>query len=79
MIRGVLLTFETVVMYGHFDESRGLPGVAKSSRSPLNFQFLPRGSKMALCQPKPLHNIYYVSIDQCVPGGVLMDGGLLGT
>ena len=24
---------------------------------------------MVLCQPKPLHKIYYVSIDQCVPWG----------
>ena len=24
---------------------------------------------MVLCQPKPLHNIYYVSIDQCLPWG----------
>ena len=24
---------------------------------------------MVLCQPKPLHNIYYVSIDQCILWG----------
>lgn len=24
---------------------------------------------MVLCQPKPLHNIYYVSIDQRIYGG----------
>ena len=60
-VSGVLLTFETVVMYGHFDESRGLPGVVRSLRSPQNLQFPPGWSKMVLCQPKPLHNIYYVS------------------
>ena len=63
-------------MYGHFDEA-GLPDVTKLSRSIQNFQFFTGNGKMVLCQPKPLHNIYYVSIDQRVPGGGLMDSGLL--
>ena len=55
----------------------GLPDVTKLSRSSQNFQFFTWNGKMALCKPKPLHNIYYVSIDQRVPGGVLMDDGVL--
>ena len=55
----------------------GLPDVAKSLRLIQNFQFFTWNEKMVLCKPKPLHNISYVSIDQCVPGGGLMDGGLL--
>ena len=76
MVRGVLATFETVVMYGHFDESR-VPDVAKSSRSSQIFQFFTGNVKMALCQLKPLHNIHYVSINQCIPWGILMDGEFL--
>ena len=55
----------------------GLRDVTKSSRSIQNFQFFTWNEKMVLCQPKPLHNIYYVSIDQRVPGGGLMDDGVL--
>ena len=55
----------------------GLPDIAKSSRSSQNFQVFTENGKMVLCKQKPLHNIYYVSIDQRVPGGGLMDGGVL--
>ena len=57
----------------------GLPGIVKSSRSSQIFQFFTGNGKMVLCQPKPLHNIHYVSIDQCVPGGGLMDGEFMVT
>ena len=55
----------------------GLPDVTKLSRSSQNFQFFTGDGKMALCQLKPLHKICYVSIDQRVPGGGLMDDGVL--
>ena len=55
----------------------GLPDVTKSSGSSQNFQFFTGNGQMALCQPKPLHKICYVSTDQCVPGGILMDDGVL--
>ena len=64
-------------MYRHFDGSRGLPGIVKLSRSSQNFQFFTGNEKRVLCQPKPVHNIYYVSIDQRVPGGGLMDDEIL--
>ena len=47
----------------------GLPDVVKLSRSSKNYQVFTGNVKMVLCQPKPLHKIYYVSIDQCMPWG----------
>ena len=67
-VRCVLPTFRTVVMYRHFDET-GLLDISKLSRSNQNFQFFTWNEKMVLCQLKPLHKIYYVSIDQCLPWG----------
>ena len=57
----------------------GRPDVVQSLRSSQKLQFFTGNGKMALCKPKPVHNIYYVSINQRVPGGGLMDGGLLVT
>ena len=77
MVRGVLATFETVVMYGHFDESRAAwyrQIVEIKPKFPVFAQGVKKWRYVNLN-----HYIRYIMLVlfSVYNGGGLMDGGLL--
>ena len=76
-VRGVLLTFETVVMYGHFDGNPGCVMLPNRRDRAKIFSFCQGGQKW--CYVNQNHYITYIMlvlINVCRGGG-LMDGGFL--
>ena len=76
-VRDVLATFETVVMYGHFDESPGCL-VSSNRRDQAKIpSFCQGGQKW--CYVNQNHYIRYIMLVllSVYNGGGLMDGGLL--
>ena len=78
-VRGVLLTFETVVMYGHSDEGPGCL-ILSNCRDRAKFTRFSHGMKK-WCYVNQNHYIRYIMsvLINAYYGGVLMDGEFLVT
>ena len=77
MVRGVLPTFETVVMYGHFNESPVcLVSSNRRERSKIS-SFLQGMEKWCYVNLNPYITYLMLVLLSVYNGGRLMDGGLL--